>query len=505
MQSRTRHSFVAFRQLAWMSMPLTLLVLLLAAPPVAESTHEGTSDSSPIYSDFQAAGPRPLSAATSTSGDVIYLTFDKELSSSTPPLSSLTLLVDGSEMMVGSFVINEANPTRATIDPRGWIYAGEVVTLSYADPTDGDDISAIQDTNGNDTGSFSNFSVTNNSTRVQPVATLSASAEGPTSIWLEWEITGDTQYLVGYDLQYSDDGGISFSDVVDYTGDRTSLRYTMHRGLEPATSYAYTVTPVFLSQERPGTSEAYAVTESQPPTVQGLTYTGEPLGRSWANVELCWVPDGEDVEDLTDLQYGLMYFRFDVNSAMPWEDDGTFTFADVTGSSCSDGDGIGIGRRYLANQNYYVRLRATKDGELIESNEVVVNVNNPNAALKSRILAEGFYGRGPDGELVFPDVPSTVSGPFEVAVGFGYHFAIDASTTEVTGLEITDLEVTNATVSAPDGGLVYEDFIGYRLIVTPASLGSDVILKVKAGSVMGVGTSKTNLASGTFRRSTTSP
>ena len=199
-----------------------------------------------------------------------------------------------------------------------------------------------------------------------------------------------------------------------------------------------------------------------------------------------------------------MYFRYNENSAMPWEDDGTYAFNDVNGRSCSGDGGIGIRKTYLANQNYFVRLRAMKDDQLIESNEVVVNVANPNVTLKSRILVEGLYGRGPDGELVFPDVPKTVTGPFEVAIGFGYHFPADAATTQVAGLEIADFEVTNATLSEPEGGFEYEDFIGYRLLVTPTDLDRDITLKVKAGAVTGVGTSKANLASDTFRRNTTS-
>ena len=80
-----------------------------------------------------------------------------------------------------------------------------------------------------------------------------------------------------------------------------------------------------------------------------------------------------------------MYFRYNENSAMPWEDDGTYAFNDVNGRSCSGDGGIGIRKTYLANQNYFVRLRAMKDDQLIESNEVVVNVANPNVTLKSRI------------------------------------------------------------------------------------------------------------------------
>ena len=287
------------------------------------------------------------------------------------------------------------------------------------------------------------------------------------------------------DLQYSDDGGNNYFELIDYTGDRTDLKYTMHRGLQPATGYAYRISPIFSSSLRAAAVEDSTTTEPQPPVVEGLTYTGTPRGQHRVSVDLCWVPENVDVSELTDFQYGYMYFRYNENSAMPWEDDGTYTFNDVNGTSCSGGAGIGIRRTYLANQNYFVRLRGMKDGQLIESNEIVVNVANPNVSLKSRILAEGFYGRGPDGELVFPDVPKTVTGPFEVAVGFGYHFPVDAATAQVSGPEIADFEVTNATLSEPEGGFEYEDFIGYRLLVTPTDLDSDITLKVKAGAVTG--------------------
>ena len=103
---------------------------------------------------------------------------------------------------------------------------------------------------------------------------------------------------------------------------------------------------------------------------------------------------------------------------------------------------------------------------------------------------------------MFPDVPATVTGPFEIAVGFGYQLPMDASLTEVTGLEVGDFAVTNATVSAPPDGFTFGQFIGYRVIVTPPTLGQDLTVQVEAGAVTGEGTTKTNLASNIFRRKT---
>ena len=487
-----------------------ILSLLLSALPVfAESTRGQLPERPDIVTALETTAPTLLSSEVLTSGDVISLDFDKDLhtdSAKLPPVTAFILLANQTEVRIGSVGLSRTDPRRLLLIPRHNIYAGEVVTLSYTDPTPGDDTFAIQDTDGNDAGSFTEVSVTNLSTRIRPIVSLSASPRGPNSIWLEWGVFGDFESddLVGYDLQYSSDGGNNYFDLIDYTGDRTDLQYTMHRGLQPAARYEYRISPIFNSSPQAAIVETSAVTEPQPPVVGGLSYTGAPRGHNRASADLCWVPENVDISELTNLQYGYIYFRYNENSAMPWEDDGTYAFNDVNGRSCSGDEGIGIRKTYLAGQDNFVRLRAMKDGELIESNEVVINVANPNVRLKSRILAEGFYGRGPDGELVFPDVPKTVTSPFEVAIGFGYHFPADAATTQVTGLAIADFEVTNATLSEPEGGSQYEDFIGYRLLVTPTEFDRDINLKVKAGTVTGVGTSQTNLASDTFRCKTTS-
>ena len=407
---------------------IAILSLLLSAMPVlAESTHGQLPEHPDIVTAAETDAPTLLSSEVPTAGDLIILDFDKELhtdSTKIPPVTAFSLLADQKEVSIGSIALSRTNPERILLIPRHKIYEGEVVTLSYTDPTLGDDTFAIQDTDGNDAGSFTEVSVTNLSTRIRPIVSLSASPRGPNSIWLEWEIFGDFESddLVGYDLQYSSDGGNNYFELIDYTGDRTDLKYTMHRDLQPATRYEYRISPIFSSSLRAAAVEDSTTTEPQPPVVEGLTYEGVSKGQFRASVDFCWAPENVDVSELTDLQYGYMYSRYDENSAMPWEDDGTYTFNDVNGTSCSGDEGIGISKTYRANQDYFVRLRAMKDGQLIESNEIVVNVDNPNVTLKSRILAEGFYGRGPDGELVFPDVPKTVTGPFEVAVGFGYHF-----------------------------------------------------------------------------------
>lgn len=335
---------------------------------------------------------------------------------------------------------------------------------------------------------------------------LRARPRGPTSIWLEWDIPGSVNRrdITDYLLEASDDNGTTWTELVDYTGDRTSLRYTMHRGLEPLTTYSYRITPI-ANQVTGCASVVETTTEAQPAVFGGLSYeAGAAYGSSQTQARLCWTPVGLPLSELSEFQYGRMDFALDPNSAMPWEDDGTFSFSDFTPSECGAGAGVGDSRSYLSGLKYFVRFRAQHNGQWVESNTVTVQVYNPRTTLKTRIMAEGFYGIGPDGEPVFPDVPEAVTGPFEVAVGFGYHFPCDASLTEVTGLTVEDFVVTNATLSAPTDGFTFEQFIGYRVVVTPTTLGQDVTVRVKADAVTGEGTTKTNRASNIFRRKTAS-
>ena len=280
---------------------LAILSLLLSALPVlAESTHGQLPQRPDIVAAAETTAPTLLSSEVPTSGDLIILDFDKELhtdSAKLPPVTAFSLLADQTEVNITSIILPRTDPERILLIPRRNIYEGEVVTLSYTDPTPGDDTFAIQDTDGNDAGSFTEVSVTNLSTRIRPIVSLSASPRGPNSIWLEWEVFGDFEPddLVGYDLQYSSDGGNSYFELIDYTGDRTDLNYTMHRGLQPAAIYAYRISPIFSSSLYAAAVADSTATEPEPPVVEGLTYTGAPMGQHKVSVDLCWVPENVDI------------------------------------------------------------------------------------------------------------------------------------------------------------------------------------------------------------------
>ena len=450
-----------------------------------------------------------VSAEVLGRGNVIDIRYNEDLdhtAGSWPPIAAFTLIVDGVESSIGAVTFPQFNfPKAILLIPWNAIYQDQTVTLSYADPTMGNDAQATQDLAGNDASSFVDQDVINNSTQTQAQVVLIASPEGPTSIWLQWDLLEgvENKEITGYSIEYSDDDQTSWNELIDYTGDRTDLQYTMHRGLNPDTLYFYRIATIIDERTGPLSEVVSVSTESQPPVIGGLSYTAVTSGPRGAGANLCWTPEGVPLSQLSEFEYGYMYFEFNENSAMPWEDDWTFHFTDLKDAkSCNAGVGLGTYRKYPSGLEYFVKFRSQRNGQWVESNRLKVQVFNPSTSLKTQIRAEGFYGIGPDGQPVFPDVPETVNGAFEIAVGFGYQFPADASTTEVTGFEIVDLEATNATLSAPTGGLKYEAFIGYRVVVTPTTLGQDVTVKVKANAVTGKGTTKQNLASDVFRHAT---
>ena len=113
------------------------------------------------------------------SGNAILVEFDEALEGDlalAPPPSAFTVKADG-----------EVIPVTA-VTPQGFISAsqlsltlgqiiaqGQTATVSYADPTAGDDAIALQDEVGNDVVSFTDLALTNNST-VSTVATLNGLA-----------------------------------------------------------------------------------------------------------------------------------------------------------------------------------------------------------------------------------------------------------------------------------------------------------------------------------------
>ena len=107
------------------------------------------------------ARPSLSSAKTSTDGTKVLLTFSEHLDEASSVAANLfTVKVDGTALMLsGSAAVSDSVVTLTLAT--ALTSSTQAVTVSYADPTTGDDASAIEDLVGNDADSFSDQTVTN--------------------------------------------------------------------------------------------------------------------------------------------------------------------------------------------------------------------------------------------------------------------------------------------------------------------------------------------------------
>jgi len=126
--------------------------------------------------------PAFVSAATSTDGATLVLSYDEALDGSNPPAAgSFVVQVNGVAVAVTAVAVIGNTLVLTLASP---VAEGAVVSVAYADPTPGNDAGAIQDASGNDAASLAATSVTNLVGDTTPPALVSAvtSADGATLV-----------------------------------------------------------------------------------------------------------------------------------------------------------------------------------------------------------------------------------------------------------------------------------------------------------------------------------
>jgi len=113
------------------------------------------------YALADVRAPVRGSSTVAAGGTQITIAFDETLSNTSANLSSFTVRADGIALGLSSVSVSGSN---VVLGVSSAVWQGAVVTVSYVDPTSGDDAAAIQDAAGNDVVSFSSVSVTNSST-----------------------------------------------------------------------------------------------------------------------------------------------------------------------------------------------------------------------------------------------------------------------------------------------------------------------------------------------------
>ena len=253
-----------------------------------------------------------------TNGLSIYLEFSEDLQlSNPPPASAFTLTVDGSAV-TGFSVAWQGSllPQNAIwlVLPTA-IRQGQVVVVTYEDPTAGDDANALQDTAGNDAATFTTGmdgvpAVTNNSTVTNTPATGAPTITGTAQVG---------QTLTAGTTAIMDDDGLT---SVSYTYQWIRTAAGVDTNISGATASTYTLvaadqgTTVKVrvsftddaSKAETRTSAATAAVSAAPntpatgaPTITGTAQVGQTLTAGTTAIV--------DADGLTSVSYTYQWIR----------------------------------------------------------------------------------------------------------------------------------------------------------------------------------------------------
>ena len=169
-----------------------------------------------------------------TAGTQVELSFTEDLDhANRPAASAFVVEADGSAITVSRV---GGSGTDIVLTLSTIIVEGQNVTVSYTDPTSGNDANALQDAAGNDVATFENVAVTNGSTVVgvpgaptglSAMADDADPADGETEIVLSWtepSVIGEAP-IDGYRIEWSADGNAPWNELVADTGS-TAETYT---------------------------------------------------------------------------------------------------------------------------------------------------------------------------------------------------------------------------------------------------------------------------------------
>lgn len=121
-----------------------------------------------------SVAPTFSSAAVSSNGLTLAVTFSEAISTTTAPASQWSVTTNGTVDTVTAVSVSGVTVTLTLQIP---VTAALLVKVSYTDPTVGNDVNAVQDLGLNDAASFTNQSVTNNAT-TKTAVTISMTLSG---------------------------------------------------------------------------------------------------------------------------------------------------------------------------------------------------------------------------------------------------------------------------------------------------------------------------------------
>ena len=238
-------------------------------------THAAVADSASRKVD----GIRPTLVTTSTDGTEVLLTFSEDLKGTSVAANLFTVKVDGTAVTLSGSAAISGSVVTLTL---GTVLtsATQVVTVSYADPTSGDDSTGLQDLADNDADSFTDQMVTNRFTApmvpsavdLYSVAVYATTTPG--SVQVLWSSgNGSTSH----EFRSSTDNGVNWSHLVtddwpDVTTDSKGLSHLA--GLTPGTAYTFEVRG--RNAEGPGPAGQNTGTTAAAMSITGVELTSNP-------------------------------------------------------------------------------------------------------------------------------------------------------------------------------------------------------------------------------------
>ena len=140
---------------------------------------EGAASNDATATPADSVGPSPVSATVEAEGTTVELVFNEEYDYNAAlytSLTSFTVTADGNPVTVGAKTHDSSKKLFVRLLQLSPVVTqGQTVTVSYSDPTTGDDTSAvIQDNAGNDAPSFTVTAVNNSTVDVTPPMVLGA-------------------------------------------------------------------------------------------------------------------------------------------------------------------------------------------------------------------------------------------------------------------------------------------------------------------------------------------
>jgi hypothetical protein len=220
------------------------------------SAGDSVGSSSVSVTPVDNVSPTLSGAVLAANGTTLTLTFSEALNATTAAASAYVVTANGVAVTVSSAVVSESTVvlTLATA-----VDQGRTVLVSYTDPTSSNDSSAVQDSTGNDTATFTSQSVTNNSTNItvpgRPGTATAVAGNAQATVTVSAPTTGGTP--TSYTVTASPG-----SATCTVTGASGSCTVT---GLTNGTAYTFTSSATNISGTSVDTSTASsAITPSAP-------------------------------------------------------------------------------------------------------------------------------------------------------------------------------------------------------------------------------------------------